>query len=244
MKIVYKKTPELTTQEVDDMEQLALSIDPYLPADYLRNHHLQDAQREYYLVYAGSELIGMQSYKTYQIVTPLHPKAMYVFRGYITYKKVNSGFKNITRTTSIMHMRKYLGFWWMFKRFVALAYSPNPRVYVQFKRFFPVVWPKIDQPTPANIREFLVALLDYGSELNPFLFDQGSDVLPNEVDISQKYPTHFRSRDPKINKFYIKHGVFVPKGEDIVLTNKSLQMVGYYNPGKGIPHLMKQFLGR
>lgn len=244
MKILYKKTPELSDQEIDDMQRLAKSLDDYLEDDHIRNHHVTDEQREFYLVYDNQELIGMQSYKTYHMVTPMHPRAIYVFRGYFTYKALNSGFKNITRKMSMMHMRKYLGAFWMLRPFVALAYSPNPRIYIQFKRFFPLVYPQLEVPAPEEVYQFLSALLEYGPQLTPSLFDQNSDFYAENVDITDKYKSHYRSRAPEVNKFYIKHGVFIPDGEKIALTNTSMQMVGYYNASKGIPHLLKQFLGK
>lgn len=243
MDIRIRPLSDLSPAEIQDMEDLVQDVDPSLPSDHLRKNHLHPPDLVFYLIYDQEKLQAMQSYRTMVVSTPFSSKPLPVFRGYLTYKRVGSNIRGATSKTSVLHMKRHLGRFWMFKSFVAFAYSPNPRVYIQFRHFFPSVYPQLKAPPSQEIMAFLRENLEYGRELTSWMVDPSNHGNFTRADITEFYGSNYRCRDPKVNEFFFDQEIFIRDGNEIWLEPRSLQMVGHYTPWKGILHLLKQTLG-
>ena len=237
MKIFSKHRDELTPETVAEMEALVQAIDPSLPGDHIREDHLNGDAEYYYLGYDQGKLVAMQSYKTYCLQTPFHNQPLNVFRGFLTYKLPDHPTKSMTSRTSIMHMKKTLGRFWMFKPFMAIGYSSNPRLYVQFQRFFPEVYPSMYEPVSTALQQFMEELL--GEQLGPKLVDRNHVQRQEPVLITDEFWTHYRVRDEMLQNFYLDQGIFRQKGQEIQVTGAKQYLVGIYRPRKGILHLLR-----
>lgn len=243
MKIVAQEATQLNSSHFKEMDALVLGIDPSLPKGYMqqfvRNH--QDAT--FYLIYENEALRGIQAYRGIWAETPFAKGKLLLFEGCITYKHPELKARGLTGRTSALYTRKRLGFFWMFRPFVAIAPSCNPRLNVQFQRFFPEMYPLPGKPLPEGLRETIRRHSLAGVKVDEFLTDQGSPHLPPEADVTENWEKHYRTRNEKLNEWYFRMGIFRKTGDRIILTNKSVYVTGVYRPLRTFLHWAKIRMG-
>ena len=240
MNIVETTNTEIEPHTIGQMQALAQSIDPSLPDDHILEQHIRGPKADFYLCYDQGELVGMQSYRSYVCPTPFAPTPRPVLQGLLTYKHPDAAPSRLTRSMSRRHGRRFLGRAWMLQPWVAIAHTPNPRLYHQFQQFFPRVYPTLDGDAPQPVREFIRAQLPPGHALGVGLIDQGCGHLPAEADISDRYRAQYASRSERVNELFFELGLLRREGRRILLSNRQLYIIGVHEPWPTFRHQARQ----
>lgn len=241
LSIVEATNDQLGEAQIEQMEALARRADPSLERDHIRRHHVRGAPARFYLVYADGRLQSMQSYATFTLPTPFAPGPLPVFRGYLTYKDPHCTDRQLTRRMSFRHVRRSLGPAWMLRRWVAVGHSPNPRVYSQFLRSAPEVYPRIDTGAPPEVVDFVRAVT--GQQISPWLVDTGATHLPDRVDITETYGARYATQSAALDQFFFDLGMLERQSGRIHLTDRSMFIVCVHRPLATATHLLRQRLG-
>ncbi len=243
---ILARTPDaLSAQMRAEMQALATRCDPALPADHIRTRHLEGPTATYYLAYEGAWLVGMQSYRTHTRVTPFGPKPMPVFEGRLTYKAPDSRTPGLTSRVSFLHVRRTLGRAFLLRPWVAIAHSPNPRIYAQFNRALAEVHPSLTptpRPCPQAVRDFVHTVT--GQPVSAQLVDQGDPALPAAVDISATYDALYATRAADLNQAFFDLGIFERRTAGVALTNRAVYVVGVHRPLQTALHQLRQRIAR
>lgn len=234
VKISHFIASEITSTLLKEIDLFLHAIDPTLPDNHFKKHHLHHKNLEVYVVRCQEQICGLVSFSATTAVHPLTEKKTFVSFGGINYRHPDSPLKNQTKHVSILHMRNHQGRFWFLKPFVAIAKTVNPRVFVQFNNFFQKTHPSIVSSHNKKWQHFLSShLTDVEGQqvlLNDNLIEIDNTNYPDKTDVTLQYETYYSTHDLRINNYFLDHGVFLKEGSKYYLTNKSAVIVGDYRP--------------
>ncbi|MCA9543405.1 MAG: hypothetical protein KC613_03415 [Myxococcales bacterium] len=245
LRIVARDTADVTPIEAAQMQALATRCDPYLPSDHIQRAHLQRTPARYYLAFQGERLVGMQSYVTHRALTPFDARPLPVFEGRLTYKDPACAVRGLTARMSFHHVRQTLGPAFLLRTWVAIAHSPNPRVYAQFRSALAEVHPRLTADLPAcapRLVDFVSRIT--GTPVSPHLVDHGDPHLPPAVDVSETFRPLYATRNPTVDNAYFSLGIFERRGTGVWLTDRALFVVGVHRPLRTLLHHVQRRLRR
>ncbi|MEZ4939033.1 MAG: hypothetical protein R2799_15700 [Crocinitomicaceae bacterium] len=232
--VQYIRARDLSKNEIEELEKLVHEVDPSLPENHVQKNHLERYEGDFYLIRMNEELVAAVSYSCIWVQDKKSKRKVLVSIGELAYRKNRKEIKKVVGQISFKHIKRQLGVFWMFKKFAAIAITVNPRVYVQFNSFFPVVHPQLNENTPSTTRSFLKDLLfqHYGSspKLTEKLVVESNSIFVNRTDVSDKYESYFKTKDALINDFFVFNGVHLKEGNTSQISNKSVLIMGYYSP--------------
>lgn len=224
---------EISSELLNDIEAFTQSIDSSLPDNHIEKNHLNWLNLELYVVFENKKICALFSYSSNYVTHPIDGKRIFISVGGLSYKQKSTEVKNLTKVISIIHMKKHLGFFWFFKKFIAVAKTVNPRVYVQFYVFFPILHPSKLVTENSVWHDFLSKHLSLIEKhpviLNEYLVDNGKPIFDARLNITDSYNLYYKSKNTLINNYFIDNGIFIKEEEQIYLTNKSLVVVGEYS---------------
>jgi len=224
---------EMTPNLVQEVETLVHEIDGNLPHNHVKNNHINKPNGEFYLIRIGEELVGVVSYSTTWAKELDTNKKILVSFGELSYRKSRKEIKNIVRRISIKHLKNHLGPMWMFKTFVAVGITVNPRVFTQFNSFFPVLYPEVQAAPPSSIRSFLTELVHehYGTPMDicKGLASDANSIFSSATNVTENFSKFYKTKDTEITDYFFKHNIFQKDGDQVLLTNKAVVLMGYYS---------------
>lgn len=236
---------EISSELLNEMEKFLQSINPSLPKDHIKKNHLSRLNAMFYVVFEGKEICGLTSYSTSFIKHPMTGKKVFISVGGISYKNKNNPIKNLARIISVAHMKKYLGHFWFFKTILGVGKTVNPRLFVQFDSFFPILYPSTSKKDNSIWQHFLSEYLslveNHPIVLNENLIDKQQFLGP-EVDITDDFQTYYTSKNESVNNFFFENEIFIKREGRIYLTNKSLVLLGEYRLGAMLSKKMRLVL--
>lgn len=235
---------QIKAELLTKMELFLHEIDPSLPENHIAENHFKIPNCEFYLVWKADKLVALISYGSAWVNRAQSKRKILVNIGGMFYRKSDPALKNVVMLASQMHIRKQLGPFWMLKPFLAIGNTVNPRVYTQLNRFFPVFYPQVEQTVPKGIRaslnNFYHHYLQHSSSICPALSLTEESVYAAQTDISSKFDSMYSSRNFAVVDYFFQQGVFKRIGQRVVLSNKSIVVMGYYSPKALIAKLFKK----
>lgn len=225
---------QIDAELLSKMELFLHEIDPSLPENHIAKNHLKTPNCEFYLVWKYEELVGLISYSSAWVSPENSKRKILVNVGGMFYSKSDPDLKNVVMLASRMHIRKQLGPFWMFKPFMAIGNTVNPRVYTQLNRFFPVFYPQVEARVPSSIRQslnnFYLHFFKHPASICPALSIKEDAIYAPQTDISSNFRSMYSSRNKAVGDYFFTQGVFKRMEEKIFLSNKSIVVLGYYSP--------------
>ena len=243
--ILKRFTPsEISPELLAKMEAFLKEVQPDLPDNHLAKNHLHKKNIELFVFFLNEEIVAITSFTGHWTKHPSNGKKVFVAMGGLTYKKPVEGLRKVTKTVSRIYMKKHLGPLWLFKPFIGMITTVNPKLYGQFQNFFEEKYPNKSTKTPENIRAFseetLGILEGHETTLNENLVTADDPRYPDLSDITEEYAQLYDSNSERLNNFFIENGVHVVKDDKIYLSSKAALTVGFYKPGRGLLRALKK----
>ena len=153
-----RRLTSLTDQQINRMAEIVSFYfpDPEQMQKTIRTHLAQaDSIR---LAFDNDRIIGFSIASRYRMLTPFYPRKTNVLFQRMLYLDPGVLYRGLGLRLLSLTMRDLFGWWWPFRRLVAICRTQNP-VVAKIMNMYNVAYPHNGQPLPPEIRQFAEGLL-------------------------------------------------------------------------------------
>lgn len=236
---ITKSPAELPEQYLQRLLDIATH---YIPdrelMDGILRTHLQQAD-SIRLAWCEEQIVGFSIASRFRTPTPFYPRpinALYVRMLFIEPGKLYQG---LGRKLLMATLRDVFGWYWPFRRFVAICRTQNP-VVVRIMNLYNVAYPQADQPLPADIRKFCEGLLPM---LNSDALDEkcrlaGTLGSLSGMDYTDIWNRYLHRRNNKYERLMLDSAFHEENGR-IINSGSFVLVIGYAKPFHFLRYLFR-----
>jgi len=232
-----KRLSRLDEKQIARLAEIAGNYfpDPGLMRETVQNHlALADTVR---LACDHDRIVGFSIASKFRMHTPFHSGKTNVMYQRMLFLEPGALYRGLGLRLLALTLKDLFGWWWPFRRFVAICRTQNP-VVARIMDMYNVAYPQNGQPLPSNIQAFEKQLLpvlaakdvdDRGRLLGSMPSLTGIDY----TDIWNRYLHHRKNKYEKLmlgTAFHQENGRIINSGA-------LLLMVGYARPFHFIRYL-------
>lgn len=233
MRSPVKLSSRLTALSDEQIHQMVEIVVNYFPAPDLMEQTIRNHQQE-----AGTIRLALQQGKTvgfsiasrYTMKTPFYPRRTNVIYQRMLFLQPGLLYRGIGIKLLAATMKDLFGWFWPFRRFVAICRTQNP-VVAKIMSLYSVSYPRYNQPLPDEVRQFEESLLPMlgGEKLDEQSRLIGTLDTFKEVDYTDIWNKFLHRRNNEFESLML-HSAFEKRGDRIINSGASVLMLGYAKP--------------
>ncbi|MEJ2310487.1 MAG: hypothetical protein P8Z78_14420 [Gammaproteobacteria bacterium] len=176
------------------------------------------------------EIVGFSVASRYKMKTPFYPHPVNTVYQRMLYLHPEFLYRGLGIRLLLATMKDLFGWFWPFKRLVAICRTQNP-VVARFMDLYNIVYPRHKQPVPDNIRQFAESLVPL---LQAKYLDQQFRLVGTlsdfkGVDQTDTWNRYYHHRANDYEKLMLS-SVFEERQGRIINSGSFLLMIGYARP--------------
>ncbi len=229
MTLILKKSSALTADEKLQITDLATIIEGVEAnrINYL-NTYFEDADYEIVVEKAGEKVVAFSFFKFGKMVVPKLNKQLPHIQFSLTVKGPEAS-KRIIEKFGVFYFTEKLGKFYWLKEMTATSLITSPKVFQVFVKHFPV---NNFNPTKFSSTEIAALLRKQFSRVD--LIDEKDNIVEISgliaTDITNDWEQKYKSKEERINAYFIQNGMIRQEASVTYRTNRSLMTFGYRSP--------------
>jgi len=223
-----------TTKTLDDFErkQIIDLLKAHFPNKSTSDINfltVENQNLDIVLIKKEKDIMGVSYYQTHKTKTPFSSRKLTsIYFGIAVKNRLYSG--NIIWKMGNWYANKNISYLYPLKKVTGISLISSPRVMENFIKLFPHNIFNFSDLQKNQVIEFannhLQTSIGMPIELkSSFILDQKND----HTDITENWNRYHKSRNPKINDFFISNNIIEFNKDRILRTSKVLVAVGYRN---------------
>jgi hypothetical protein len=244
VKPIIKKSEDLSSDEIKELNEICRSINSYFPKDHIQVNHINKTSPIFYLFKVQEKIVAFHAFSIFKEKTPFGTKELPIIYINLSFKKPNADahIKNYAKWSNAHFLKANIGRFWLFKKFVLIFLTNNPKVAKRSANVFHQSYPVHKTDTPQKIQDFAKQFIHKNLKLTDSNINQNL-VLSKEntykMDIDSKWENLYKSCDSEQNKFFIKNDIIHTEDNKFFLTGNLILFMGcssFLNLIKNILH--------
>jgi len=175
------------------------------------------------------DIMGISYYQTHKAITPFSSKKLtIIYFGMALKNRLYSG--NIIWKMGNWYANKNISYLYPLKKVTGISLISSPRVMENFTKLFPQNILNFSDSKKSSVTAFATNYITESIGISAKL--KSSFVLDQEnesADITENWNRYYKSRNPKINDFFIDNNIIEFRKDQVFRTSKVLVAVGYRN---------------
>ena len=228
---------KLTDQQVKRLAEIVANYFPDLAQmEKTVRGHLQHAGTVR-LACHRDQIIGFSIASKCKMLTPFYPRPTNVVFQRMLYLEPGALYRGLGLRLLSLTMKDLFGWWWPFRRLVAICRTQNP-VVAKIMDMYDVAYPQYGQPLPDNIRQFAEGLLPM---LGADSIDAQGRLIGTLTSFADKDYTdiwnRFLHRHNSKHESQMLHSAFREENGRIINSGAFVLMLAYAKPLRFIRYL-------